>query len=285
MNGEELNRFIEHNLSNFSVNSTGWNDLIGKMLTELAAAGWNMDHDVFGKEKLGTLHCCMYSENEELNIALKKITGQYSELSQKVCEICGNEGKMRTVNSWQTTLCLNHFLEQKPVIEVDEDQNIIHGTKKLLNLKDIVQADVEFDLQQLSLYTKETVYSDEPFSFSWQEPNYYLLLKTVPLHLFPEDQQNNISELFQHLEYCEICGHKAVHRRSCLRCHHDTWTESEAEWYGDKSNYMKSCQLDVFTDEDDYEKYFKYDRSFEKSPDHQILFSHYDLREYEKRHF
>jgi hypothetical protein len=37
------------------------------------------------------------------------------------------------------------------------------------------------------------------------------------------------------------------------------------EDYGEKSNYIKACQMDVFTDEDDYEKYFKYDRSFEKN--------------------
>lgn len=40
--------------------------------------------------------------------------------------------------------------------------------------------------------------------------------------------------------------------------------------------------MDIFIDEDDYEKYFHYDRSFEKDPDHQILFTSDDLREYEK---
>ncbi|UKB81597.1 hypothetical protein [Chryseobacterium sp. MEBOG07] len=86
---------------------------------------------------------------------------------------------------------------------------------------------------------------------------------------------------------CEICGHKAVHQKSCLRCHQEHWNDSGyfIEDYGEKSNYIKSCQLDIFTDEDDYEKYFKYDQSFEKSPDHKILFSHHDLREYEKIHF
>lgn len=40
--------------------------------------------------------------------------------------------------------------------------------------------------------------------------------------------------------------------------------------------------MDIFIDEDDYEKYFKNDRSFEKSPDHQILFTSDDLIEYKK---
>ncbi|PTT20814.1 hypothetical protein DBR28_20610, partial [Chryseobacterium sp. HMWF028] len=78
--------------------------------------------------------------------------------------------------------------------------------------------------------------------------------------------------------------HKAVYQRNCLRCHQESWNDSGyfIEDYGDKSNYIKECQMDIFLDEDDYEKYFKHDRSFEKSPDHQILFSSDDLREYEK---
>jgi hypothetical protein len=284
MDQEDISHFIERNLKNFSVNSTGWNDLIGKMLSELIAAGWNMEHDVFGKEKFGELRCYMYSEHEGLNTALKKITDKYSELSRETCEICGNEGKMRTVGSWQTTLCLNHFLEQKPVIEIDEEQNVKYGEKIALNIKDIVKADVEFDLQKLTLYTKKTGCTDKTFYFSWQEPNYYLLLKAIPGHLFQEDIQSRISDLFQNLKDCEICGYKSLYHQSCLRCYNEAWgtCKYHLEDYGEKSNYIKACQMDIFIDEDDYEKYFKYDRSFEKIPDHQILFNSGDLEEYKK---
>ena len=73
MNKEEINHFIEHNLINFSVNSTGWNDLIRYLLYEFAVAGWNMDHRVFGKEKFGELRCYTYSEDEILNTKLKRL--------------------------------------------------------------------------------------------------------------------------------------------------------------------------------------------------------------------
>lgn len=288
MKQEEINRFIEHNLRNFSVNSTGWNEIIREMLFEFAIGGWNLEKDVFGKEKFGELRCYTYSENPELNAIIKDITGKYLDLSVITCEICGSEGTKRVVDSWETTLCLNHYLDQQTIIDIDGDLNIKVRNKVILNINEIAKAEVDYDFQRLHLYkNKQAAHPIEAKSFSWQDPNYYLLLKTVPLHLFPEDQQNNISELFQHLEYCKICGHKAVHRKSCLRCHHDQWQESADffEDYGEMSNYIKSCQLDVFTDEDDYEKYFKYDRSFEKSSDHQILFSHSDLREYEKKHF
>lgn len=288
MKQEDIDRFVERNLKNFSVNSTGWNEIIRQMLFEFAIGGWNLEKDVFGKEKFGELRCYTYSENPELNATIKSITGKYLALSVETCEICGSEGKKRGVDSWETTLCLNHYLDRKSILEIDDDLNIKVRNKIVLNMKDIAKAEVDYDLQRLHLYkNKLAVHSIEAKSFSWQEPNYYLLLRTIPLHLFPEDQQKEISELFQHLEYCEICGHKAVHRKSCLRCHHDQWNESSAfvEDYGEKSNYIKACQMDVFTDEDDYEKYFKYDRSFEKSPDHQILFNHHDLREYEKIHF
>ncbi|MEJ5049196.1 hypothetical protein WH221_05115 [Chryseobacterium culicis] len=284
MNTEEITLFIERNLTNFSVNSTGWNDLIRSLLYEFAMAGWNREHRVFGKEKFGELRCYTYSEDETLNNKLKKIKDKYSELSVKTCEICGGEGKMRTIDSWQTTLCLNHFLEQQPIIEIDDKQNVRRNNKTVLNIKNIVKAEVEYDLQKLWLYTKEYDDFEERKYFSWQEPNYYLLLKMIPRSLFPKDRQDEISLLFQSLNDCEICGYKAVHQRNCLRCHHESWNPCGyfIQDYGEKSNYIKECQMDIFIDEDDYEKYFKYDQSFEKSPDHQILFTSDDLREYEK---
>ncbi|MCP1300768.1 hypothetical protein NK356_16450 [Chryseobacterium sp. S0630] len=280
MNKEEINLFIERNLTNFSVNSTGWNDLIRKLLYEFAVAGWNMEHRVFGKEKFGELRCYTYSEDETLNDKLKKIKSKYSELSVRTCEICGEEGKLRTIGSWQTTLCLNHFLEQQPVIEIDDKQNVKRNNETVLNIKNIVKAEVEYDFQRLWLFINKT----ESVYFSWQEPNYYLLLKTIPLSLFSEESQHEISVLFQNLQDCEVCGHKAVYRKSCLRCHNETWNDSGyfVQDYGEKSNYIKECQMDIFIDEDDYEKYFKNDRSFEKSPDHQILFTSDDLIEYKK---
>ncbi len=284
MNKEEINLFIERNLTNFSVNSTGWEQLIRKLLFEFAIAGWNMEHRVFGKEKFGELRCYTFSEDETLNSKLKKIKDRYSQLSVKTCEICGSEGKMRTIDSWQTTLCLSHFLEQQPVIEIDTKQNIKKSNKTILNIKNIVNIDLEYDLQRMWIHTKPFGSSGETFYFSWQEPNYYLLLKTIPLPLFPEDRQNEIVTLFESLQDCEICGYKAVYQKNCLRCHNESWSESGyfMEDYGEKSNYIKECQMDIFMDEDDYEKYFTVDRSFEKSSGHQILFSSYDLREYEK---
>ncbi|SDI87135.1 hypothetical protein [Chryseobacterium jejuense] len=284
MKQQDINSFIERNLKNFSVNSTGWNDLIGNMLSELVAAGWNMEHDVFGKEKFGGLRCYIYSENEELNARLRKITNKYARLSGKVCEICGHEGKLRMINSWETTLCIHHFIDQKPIMEIDENENIVYKQNPILNMKDIVKAEVEFDLQTLKLYIKKKINTDEYFSFSTQEPNYYLLLKTVPLHLFSEDRQSRISDLFQNLKDCEVCGHKALYHKSCLRCHNEPWGASKyhEEDYGEKLEYLKECQMDMFIDEDGYEDYFNYDCSFDKIPGHEILFTLDDLEEYKK---
>lgn len=281
---QDINSFIERNLKNFSVNSTGWNDLIGKMLSELVDAGWNMDHDVFGKENSGELRCYIYSENKELNARLGKITNTYSQLSRKVCEICGHEGKLRMINSWETTLCISHFIDQKPIMEIDEKQNVVYKQKAILNLKDIVKAEVEFDLKKLKLYTKKQISTNKYFSFSNQEPNYYKLLRIVPLHLFSEDMQSIISDLFDHLKDCEVCGHKALYGKSCLHCNNESWGANKyhKEDYGEKSEYIKECQMDMFIDEDGYGEYFNYDRSFEKTSGHQILFTPDDLEEYKK---
>ncbi|WP_347216437.1 hypothetical protein [Chryseobacterium sp.] len=284
MKQQDINSFIERNLKNFSVNSTGWHNLIGEMLSEFVMAGWNMEHDVFGKEKFGGLRCYIYSENEELNANLKKITDKYAQLSGKVCEICGNEGKLRFINSWETTLCIHHFMDQKPIMEIDKKQNIIYDKKPVLNMKDIIKAEVEFDLKSLKLYTKKHLNTDEYLPFSSYDPNYYLLLKTVPHHLFSEDIQNRISDLFQNLQDCEICGYKAVYHTSCLRCHNEPWgtCKYHEEDYDGKSEYIKEYQMDIFIDEDGYEECFKYDHSFEKIPGHQILFTPDELEEYKK---
>ncbi|AZA76836.1 hypothetical protein EG347_04540 [Chryseobacterium sp. G0186] len=284
MKQEEINSFIENNLKNFSVNSTGWNDLIRQMLFEFAIGGWNMKHAVFGKEKFGELCCAIYSEDKELNVILGNITDKYSRLSGKICEICGSEGKMRTIDSWQTTLCLNHFLEQQPVIDIDEKLDVTLKGKKVLNLTEVSKAEVEYDFQGLWLYEETELNEEKQTYFSWQEPNYFLLLKTVPLPLFPEDSQHEISELFTNLKDCEICGYKAIHKGICLRCHNESWRESEdaIEDSEEKISYIKEGQMDIFMDDDDHEKCFKYDRSFEKVPDHQILFSYSELHEYEK---
>ncbi|REC50132.1 hypothetical protein [Chryseobacterium pennipullorum] len=270
-------------MKNFSVNSTGWNGIIRQLLFEFAVSGWDINHDVFGKEKSGELRCSTYSENPELNAVIKNITTKYLNLSVKTCEICGSEGKPRVVQSWQTTLCLTHYLEQHPAIEIDGGLNVSIKNKKLLNLREIVQADIEYDLQKIWLYTEMPADDAHAFCFSWQEPNYYLLLKTIPGDLFPEDRQEEISKLFQNLKNCEICGYTAVHQKSCLRCHHEEWNDSGflADDYRERSEYIKACQMDIFLDEDNYEKYFKRDRSFEKYPDHQILFCHKDLRAYQ----
>ncbi|WP_422692629.1 hypothetical protein [Chryseobacterium sp. Mn2064] len=258
------------------------------MLFELAIAGWNLEKDVFGTEKNGELRCHIYSENPELNAVIKTITGKYMALSATICEICGSEGKKREEDSWETTLCLNHYLERKPVINIDNGLNIKLKNKIILNIREIAKAEADHDLQTLWLFRNEES-SDkmEADCFSWQQPNYYLLLKTIPLYLFPEDQQQGIFDLFEHLEGCEICGNRSVYRKWCLRCHHEPWNESKInlEGYQDKSEYIKYCQMDRFLDEDDYEKYFKHDISFERVKDHKILFNHHDLREYEKLHF
>ncbi|MBV8327704.1 hypothetical protein [Chryseobacterium sp.] len=283
MNHKEISSFVEQNLKNFEVNSTGWNDLIRQMLFEFAIGGWNTEKDVFGKEKEGELWCCIYSEDPELNEEIQYITAKYTALSAETCEICGSEGKKRSDNFQETTLCLFHYLDQKSIIEIDDDLNIKLNKKNRLTIGEIADAETEYDFSQLRLYIKkESGPITKMIDFSWQQPNYYLLLKTVPLHLFPEEQQKRISELFQNLKYCEICGYKALHQNTCLRCHYDSWRESETESEREKLNYIKACQMDIFIDENDYEKYFKYDRSFEKSPDYQILFSSSDLREYEK---
>lgn len=88
---DAIDQFVESNLSNFSINGSGWHSLIRDMLYEFCIAGWNLDEKVFGKEKFGGLRCYVSSPDEAINIEIQKIINKYGKLSVKTCEKCGGK--------------------------------------------------------------------------------------------------------------------------------------------------------------------------------------------------
>ncbi|MFC3157862.1 hypothetical protein SAMN05443633_104213 [Chryseobacterium arachidis] len=275
---EEMDRFIENNLLNFSINGSGWHNLIRNMLEEFCLAGWNLNEKVSGKEKFGGLRCYSTSTDEELNIEIRKIVDKYSALSGKTCEICGEEAKGRYVDGWEATLCFKHYSESIYFIEI-RNNDIEINDKIIGNLNDINKAETDNSFRGIRIYFSG---QEKYYGFHCRQPNYYLLLRSIALHLFSEEDQKYIKSLFENLNDCEVCGHKSLSESHCLRCFNDPWKNSFLEDYESKSQYIKHCQMDLFIDEDDNEKVFQHDRSFEKLPDHKILFNDNELREYEK---
>lgn len=274
-----INRFVEDNLLNFSVNGTGWNGLIRRMLYEFCLAGWDMNSRVSGKQKFGELRCYSVSPDENMNVRIDKIIRTCSELSRITCEKCGKPGKIRSYNGWQETLCLEHHLKRVYRIEIRYERLLLH--ESAVDLKEISRVECTADLKEMTVFFPDVrTGKEKSVRFSWQEPNYYLLLKSIPGRAFAKETGKYVAAMFSQLQFCEICGYRSVHKKICLRCHYEAWQDSFLQDYDNRTQYIRHCQMDVFMDEDDYEKVFHSDRSFDKIPDHRFLFTDEELEEY-----
>ncbi|KAA0127588.1 hypothetical protein FY557_11915 [Chryseobacterium sp. SN22] len=249
------------------------------MLYEFCLAGWNLDDRVGGKEKFGGLRCYAFSEDEKLNTEIQEIIRKYEYLSVKTCEKCGSAGKLRVVNGWDITLCINHYIKDISVIHIKDD-SVFLNDGFLFKLSEIKKIDTLNSFRGMQVYLS----GDETYiSLNVRNPNYYLLLRSLPLHLFSEEDGNKIRLMFENLEDCEICGYKALWKDHCLRCNEEPWQESLLEDYEDKTEYVKRSQMLLFMDQDSYEEVSDFcDRSFEKTENYRILFNEEEFKEFEK---
>ncbi|MEZ0006169.1 hypothetical protein ABH942_001532 [Flavobacterium sp. 28YEA47A] len=124
MYSRDIDYFVQRNLLNFKLNGKGWHDLIKKMLFEFCIAGWDINNDVSGKEKYGTLRCYIVLDNKDLEQKIKTIVQAYAHLSGKTCEKCGANGKERNTNGWTSILCKNCYLEETKSISLKKENNL-----------------------------------------------------------------------------------------------------------------------------------------------------------------
>lgn len=276
---EEIDRFIENNLLNFSINGSGWRNLIRNMLEEFCLAGWDLNEKVGGKEKFGGLRCYSFSEDEKLNIEIQKIIRKYGTLSVQTCEECGNKGKLRFVKGWDTTLCIDHYINEISVINIEADNILINDTF-LFKMNQIKKVEMLNSFREMRVYLTR---NEKYITLDARTPNYYLLLKSLPLAVLSVEIQNSVRLMFENLNNCEICGHLSLWKDRCLRCNEEPWQNSFLEDYENKTEYIKQCQMLLFIDQDGYEEVFTFcDKSFEKPENHRILFNIDEFEEFKK---
>jgi len=87
----------------------GWNDLLYEMCSKIAKID---KKKLFRfsqiKEKFGLAR--IYHNN--INRKIDKLVYSYENKSGKICEICGEKGKMRSLNHWYFTNCDKHYNER-----------------------------------------------------------------------------------------------------------------------------------------------------------------------------
>jgi len=88
-----------------------------KNIAETCGTGWfNLIDIVFDNkpenieitevfQKWAGLKICYIGENG----TFEELVNEIYYISQKMCEICGKNGKLTTIDGWETTLCKNHF--------------------------------------------------------------------------------------------------------------------------------------------------------------------------------
>ena len=123
MSSEEMNKFLESigGLQNgwrlndepitdcgfFSIGK-GWHPIVKHLIEDLIELGWDKQV-VQVKEKFGGLRFYINDGSREIHDRISEA----EKLSHETCEICGEQGEMRTDIGWYSTLCNKHYEERK----------------------------------------------------------------------------------------------------------------------------------------------------------------------------
>jgi hypothetical protein len=86
---------------------SGWNKLVEELCEKIAKIDKNKEVRVQQiKEKFASLRFYINSGTDKIY----KLIAKYEKISSKTCEICGNEGHIRTLKDhrWYKTLCDRH---------------------------------------------------------------------------------------------------------------------------------------------------------------------------------
>lgn len=127
----------------------------------------------------------------------------------------------------------------------------------------------------------------------WHE-GFFELLKNVPDFLFINIQNSNSDRLkrdnfFNSLNNCRICGYKAINQDGkCLVCkmygYEKVLHERDKKKYANIEEWYKDGQLEYYLDyKNNKYKYPRRENEFEKLPNHKLLFTKEELKEFTKK--
>lgn len=86
----------------------GWYSIVRELIYDLINLGWDKQV-VQVKEKFGGLRFYINDGNKEIYDRILEA----EKLSHETCEICGQQGEIRTDIGWYSTLCNEHYEKRK----------------------------------------------------------------------------------------------------------------------------------------------------------------------------
>ncbi|MEG4904798.1 MULTISPECIES: hypothetical protein [unclassified Microcoleus] len=101
--------------------STGWYPYLYEMIGELMENGLTAEDTIWAKEKHAEFRCSVKAKDKNKQLIFDKIIETYTNKINATCQFCDNQGINQEVNSWEYNLCLQHYLESKYDIEVDDE--------------------------------------------------------------------------------------------------------------------------------------------------------------------
>ncbi|TPG35415.1 hypothetical protein [Flavobacterium pectinovorum] len=255
--------------------SEGWYPLTIELIRKLHDNGWDKRVHCI-KSKYALLE--FYASNED---HLYKIIWDYGYRSQTVCETCGEKGEMRSYSGWDYIDCRKHYLEKRRKITIDNEGFTYNGFYYYWNtIIDRSFENLDFNGKYRTLiieFKKDTVQNEDliygKLYISKNAIGFGNFLNYLSKNFFR--LANSYVTKFENVEFCEICGYKAVYLDECECCEYTTrqgylkrWSE-EKNSEEEKFQYIKDRQ--IWWIEDEGEIYETKQKNYIKNPDYKVL--------------
>lgn len=276
INSYDLMKLAELNEIELQIREA-WYPMVIELIKELNDAGWDRKVSCI-KEKFASLR--FYGAHEHHDIIEK-----YERKSESVCETCGENGQIRYNTGWDYVACRKHYLEIRGRVAIKDNGFDYNGKAYTWDdLKNIFFDYSDYDkCYAIKVSCKNNIDDKQGNNIIYVTKNtigYVAFLNHVHNNYkkFPYD--NYLQDLNE-MVFCEICGYKAVYSGKCECCECKSWEEFSKDWkYGEKHEYLKGSQINWTLDEGDF--YESQHENYLKDPNHKILFTEKELREYDE---
>ena len=265
--------------------SKAWYPLTIELIKKLHDNGW--DKRVYCiKSKYASLE--FYASNED---HLREIIRDYGYRSQTVCETCGENGEMRSYSGWDYIDCRKHYLEKRGKITIDSEGFCYNGFYYYWDtITDRSFEDLDFNgkYRILIIEFKKDTAENEDLIYG----KLYISKNAIGFGNFLSYLSKNFFRLansyvtkFENVEFCEICGYKAVYLDECECCENYTREGYLKTWRNEENSeekkfqYIKDRQISWIKDEG--EIYETKQKNYMKNPDYKVLFNEDELNKWD----